>query len=130
MNFKMMKFEGTDPNALPEILIYFFIQELGDIIWTMRRAVQKFDADPTEVKPTSDNAYHDQQQLLEIIKSRPGFNFANHAEYLLWYRWWHHWHMNELTPEQWSELKSLITWDGTQTEASFAAWRPKGHWKT
>lgn len=128
MNFKMLKLEG-DPTKLPEILIYFFIESLGDFLWTMKRAVQKFDAKPEDLSEDCQNAYHDQQQLVELIKTRPGLNFANHDEYMLWYRWWNHWHKRELTEEQWRELNNLIKWDGTQTEEQFAAWRPTGNWK-
>jgi hypothetical protein len=127
MTFKMLKFENTD--AIPEILIYFFIESLGDFLWSMKRAVEKFGANPTDLQTDNDNAYHDQQQLVELIKARPGFNFADHAEYMLWYRWWNNWHKRELTEEQWIELDKLIKWDGTQTEADFTNWRPKGNWK-
>jgi hypothetical protein len=127
MTFKMLKFENTD--AIPEILIYFFIESLGDFLWSMKRAVEKFGANPADLKTDCDNAYHDQQQLVELIKTRPGFNFVNHDEYMLWYRWWNNWHKRELNEEQWIELDKLIKWDGTQTEADFANWRPQGNWK-
>lgn len=127
MEFKVLKI--TNAESMPEILIYFSIESLGSLIHTLGRAVSHSGADPLSVGPDMTNAREDQQKLVDMIKSREGFAFADHAEYMRWYRWWSSWHKNELTNEQWNKLDRLLAWDGTQTEETFANWRPEGSWR-
>lgn len=113
----------------PEIILYFWIESLGDFLFTMNRAVQKHGAKPEEVEQDCVNARADQQALVDLLKTRKGFEFADHAEYMKWYRWWNHWHRHVLTDEQWRELNKKLQWNGTQTEEDFAGWRPEGNWR-
>ena len=73
------------------------------------------------------NAYSDQQTLVELLKSREGFAFADHDEYMKWYRWWNNWHKNELTNEQWGTLDRLM--GSGKTEEDCKEWRPSGDWR-
>lgn len=126
MDLKFLKF--SDVEKAPEILIYFWIEGLGDVIHSMRRAYQMHDAD-SEVLDAAALAREDQKQLVEMLKQREGFAFADHDEYMRWYRWWNRWHKHVLTDLQWSILDQLLDWDGTQTEETYAAWRPEGNWR-
>jgi len=127
MQLNLMTAENVE-NA-PSILIYFWIESLGDFLHTMSRAVRLHGAKPEDLARDQVNAYDDQTALMNLLKSRPEFAFADHDEYMLWYRWWNHWHKHELTDSQWRVLNALLKWDGTQTEATFADWRPSGVWK-
>lgn len=128
MDLKLLTAKNVE--AAPEILIYFMIQSLGDFIFAMRRAVTHYGAKETDLLTDVANAHHDQKELVDILKKRDGFAFADHAEYMTWFRWWHEWHKSSLTDDQWKQLNSLLEWDGTQTEETFAAWRPSGTWKS
>ena len=127
MDLRVLKAERVED--APEILIYFWIQTLGDFLWTMHRATTRHGADPAAVGPDCENARHDQERLVAMLKTRDGFAFKDHAEYMLWFLWWNQWHKSELRCEQWDELNHLLRWDGTQTEETFAAWRPQGNWR-
>lgn len=125
--FKMLKFDSVE--GMPEILFYFGIEGLGDFLWSMKRAVSHGGADPASVAKDVADARADQQTLLGILKTREGFAFADHDEYMRWYRWWNVWHKQTLSNDQFNELNRLLSWDGTQTEETFAKWRPSGTWK-
>jgi len=124
--FQVLKIENAE--SAPEIIIYFWIESLGDFIHTMQRAHRLHGAGDA-VLVDAGKAHADQTLLVEIMKSRDGFGFADHAEYMRWYRWWNNWHKNDLSDEQWSEVNSRLKWDGTQTEESFAKLRPSGSWR-
>lgn len=130
----MMRFINRDDfDKAPEILIYFTIESLGGFMFAIHRArTRPSGGEPelfsVDVQADIDNARHDQEVLVEILKSREGFAFADHAEYMRWYRWWNNWH-RELSDERWKQLDDLLNWDGTQTEELFADWRPSGDWR-
>lgn len=123
----MLKFESVE--RMPEILFYFGIEGLGDFLWSMKRAVSHYGANSEELVENVANARADQQTLVDLLKTREGFNFADHEEYMRWYRWWSVWHKQTLSSDQFKELDRLLKWDGTQTEETFAKWRPSGTWK-
>lgn len=128
MDLKLLTAKNVE--SAPEVLIYFFINTLGDFIWTMQRAVEKHGANHADLSKDVANARHDQGQIIEILKKRDGFAFADHAEYMTWFRWWSEWHKQSLSQDQWRTLDGMLKWDGTQTEETFAAWRPSGTWKS
>lgn len=112
----------------PEIIVYFLIESLGDFIHCMGRAHRLHGAG-SEVLQDAAKAREDQEALIDLLKSRDGLAFADHAEYMRWYRWWNRWHKQELSEDQWKELNGLLNWNGTQTEETFAVWRPSGDWR-
>lgn len=126
MHLNILKVNNIE--KAPEILIYFWIETLGDFIHCMQRAYRLHDAS-VEVLSDADRARKDQEILVDILKGRDGFKFADHAEYMLWYRWWNKWHKYELSDEDWNELNGCLKWDGTQTEETFVDWRPDGDWR-
>lgn len=126
MDLKILKQDDVD--KAPEILVYFWIETLGDFIHCMGRAHRLHGAS-REVLEDAARAREDQQSLVDMLKTRDGFAFADHAEYMRWYRWWNQWHKLELSDEKWRQLDRLLKWDGTQTEETFAAWRPDGDWR-
>lgn len=126
MEFKMLTL--PDIQNAPEILIYFSIETLGDFLNVMRRAKRHGDVKSDDCKVDEQNAYHDQKQLVEVLKQR-GFAVDDHEQYMKWYRWWNHWHRRTLNDDQWNELNRIIEWDGTQTEETFRDWRPAGNWQ-
>ncbi len=133
MDLKVLKCENVD--QAPEILIYFWIETLGDFIHCIHRArTRPSGGDPemfsAAVQADLDNAFADQKALVEMLKKRQGFAFADHEEYKRWYRWWNQWHKYSLSNERWEQLNSSLLWDGSQTEETFAAWRPEGDWRT
>lgn len=89
----MMRFMNRDDfDKAPEILIYFTIESLGGFMFAIHRArTRPSGGEPelfsVDVQADIDNARHDQEALVEILKSREGFAFADHAEYMRWYRW-------------------------------------------
>ena len=95
----------------------------------MRRAVTKHGANPADVSVDSENARSDQETLIAHLKTREEFAFADHEEYMKWYRWWNEWHKHTLTEEQWKQLDNILRWDGTQNEETFKDWRPSGSWR-
>jgi hypothetical protein len=132
VDLRVLKALGCE--KAPEILIYFWIESLGNFIYAIHRARTRPSGGEPElfsdgVQRDIDNARLDQETLIDILKTREGFAFTDHAEYLKWYRWWNQWHKCELSEEKWRELNRLLRWDGTQTEETFAAWRPEGDWR-
>jgi hypothetical protein len=126
MDLKILK--QNEVEKAPEILVYFWIQTLGNFIHSMGRAYHRYGAS-VAVLDEALRAREDQELLVEMLKKRDGFAFADHVEYLRWFHWWHQWHMHGLPEERWNELDSLLRWDGTQTEETFAGWRPSGDWR-
>lgn len=126
--FKMIKkLTAEDATNLPEIMIYFYINSLGDFLWVQKRAKIRGEMAAGDGVVDEENAYHDQQKLVEILKAREGFQFKDHAEYMQWFCWWSNWHKRELTDDQWRALNRLCSeW---KTEADFAGWRPSGDWR-
>lgn len=132
MALKVLK--QDDVGKAPEILVYFWIESLGDFIHCIHRARTRPSGGDPElfsegVQADVDNARSDQQQLVGKLKTRDGFTFADHAEYMRWYRWWNQWHKHQLSDDKWNELNRILKWDGSQTEETFAAWRPEGDWR-
>lgn len=123
--FKMLKIE--DGTNLPEIMIYFYINTLGDFLWVQRRAKNRGDMAADVGLEDEANAYADQQKLVEILKAREGFAFAGHHEYMRWFRWWSNWHKKELSNDEWRRLDRLL--GVAKTEEEFAEWRPAGDWR-
>jgi len=126
ISLKILKQDNIE--QAPEILVYFWIETLGDFIHCMRRA-HRLHVASEEVLQDAAAAREDQECLVELLKSRKGFAFADHADYMRWYRWWNHWHKITLTEDQWRKLDRLLKWDGTQTEETYAEWRPEGDWR-
>jgi hypothetical protein len=110
------------------------IESLGDFIFCIHRARTRPSGGDPElfsqgVQDDVDNARADQQALVDFLKQREGFDVADHAEYMLWYRWWNNWHKRELSDARWNELNRFLNWDGSQTEETFVDWRPEGDWR-
>ena len=124
--FSMLKIENGE--SLPEIMIYFCINSLGDFLYVQRRAKGRGEMAADVGLEDEANAYSDQQKLVEILKTREGMNFADHAEYMRWFTWWSNWHKHELTEEKWRELDRLISVG--KTEDDFAGLRPSGDWRS
>lgn len=111
----------------PEILIYFYIQTLGDFLYFQHRLKRRGEIDVNCGIEEEEAAYDQQVKLVEVLKTKEGFNFANHDEYLQWYRWWNNWHKNELSDEEWRKLDRFLAVG--KTEEDFAKWRPSGSWR-
>lgn len=126
MDLKVFNLDNVE--RAPEIIVYFLIESLGDFIYCMERAHRRYGADSV-VLDDAEKARSDQRALVEMLKSRDGFGFADHSEYMRWYRWWNRWHKSKLDDEQWGQLNRLLKWDGTQTDETFFAWRPDGDWR-
>ncbi len=124
----MLKFFAVeDESKLSELMIYIYIDATDCFLNFQNSAKMQGKIAENSWVDAECAAREDQQALIRVLISRDEFDFADHHEYLKWYRWWRNWHKSVLTDQEWNILNCMLK--GDLSEDDLLKWRPKGNWR-
>ena len=128
----MLKFFAVeDESKLSELMIYIYIDATDCFLNFQNSAKMQGKIAENSWVDAERAAREDQQALIRVLISRDEFDFADHHEYLKWYRWWRNWHKSVLTDQEWNILNCMLKNDlcDNLSEDDLLKWRPKGNWR-
>ena len=123
-------------NSMPEIMLYYTINELGRFIWRMNHDMADGRI-PIADHPAIDESLLEAQQKIQIAvdtTARFGVEQPRNAEgvanpgYWKWFRWWDA-YAKGLSDEQFQKLNVALETYRHVTDM-LKQWRPEGDWKT